>query len=223
MNDIENIKLNINEIFYSIQGESTLAGLPCVFIRLQGCNLRCDWCDTDYALEINKNENIKTCDEIINVVKSYSCNYVCLTGGEPLAQKDVVFLMDYFVENQYLVSLETNGSYLLENIDKRIKKVVDFKTPSSKMNKFNNFDNIDYLTLNDEVKFVVADYQDYLWSLDIIKRYNLLRKVNSVLMSTVFDRLDATELANWIMKDKIPIRLQLQLHKILWNPMQRGV
>lgn len=223
MKSIENILFNVNEIFYSIQGESTLAGLPCVFIRLQGCNLRCDWCDTDYALEIKKQEHIISFDDIIKKVKSYCCNFVCITGGEPLVQENVILLMNYFVDNKYIVSLETNNSYSLINIDKRVKKIVDFKPPSSKMSKGNNFDNINYLTINDEIKFVIADRQDYLWSKDIIKKYNLEELVNSVLMSTVFNRLDASKLAEWILQDNLHIRLQLQLHKILWDTNQRGV
>jgi len=223
MNSIKNIKLNINEIFYSIQGESTFAGLPCVFIRLQGCNLRCDWCDTDYALDIDEKKIIKSGKEIIEEVESYSCKFVCITGGEPLVQEDVIPLMNYFIENQYLVSLETNGSYLLKDVDKRVKKIVDFKPPGSKMSKHNNFENINYLTLNDEIKFVIADKQDYFWAKEIIDKYNLLKKVNSILMSVVFDRLNFSELANWILKDGLNVRLQLQLHKIIWDSNQRGV
>lgn len=223
MDILANIKLNISEIFSSIQGESTFAGLPCVFIRLQGCNLRCNWCDTPYALDSEQNKNMRFINSIINEVKSYDFNYVCITGGEPLAQKNVNILIDALIKGNYLVSLETNGSYSLENVNKKVVKIVDFKTPSSKMLKFNDFNNINFLTKKDEIKFVIADYDDFIWSMEKINKFDLLAKVNSVLMSAVFDRLEPSELAEWILNNNSSVRLQLQLHKYIWSADKRGV
>lgn len=214
---------NITEIFYSIQGESTFAGLPCVFIRLQGCNLRCSWCDTKYALNVKKERKRMNIDQILEKVKKYDCKNICVTGGEPLMQKGVSALLSILCNNGFRVALETNGFYSLKEIDKRVSKIVDFKCPGSKMQNKNNFENIEYLTRNDEVKFVIKDKEDYNWAKKIIIKHQLADKVNSVLLSPVFGKLEAKKLSKWITKDKLNVRLQLQIHKYIWNPEKKGV
>lgn len=215
--------LNITEIFFSIQGESTFAGLPCVFIRLQGCNLRCSWCDTKYALNVKKERNRMTIDQILEKVKKYECKNVCVTGGEPLMQKKVPELLSVLCNNAFNVALETNGFYSLKDIDKRVSKIVDFKCPGSKMQKKNNLDNIAYLTRKDEVKFVIKDKEDYNWAKKIILKHQLVEKVNSVLLSPVFGKLEPKKLSRWMTKDNLNARLQLQIHKYIWNPKKKGV
>ncbi len=220
---VENIILNISEIFYSIQGESSLAGMPCVFIRLQGCNMRCVWCDTDYSLDVKVKANLMTINEIADKVKDYNCNFICVTGGEPLMQKEVTQLLEYFCDKNYRVSLETNGYYSLENIDKRVKKVVDFKCPDSGMSKLNNFNNVNFINNNDEIKFVIASRKDYDWAKEVIDSYNLFGKTDNILMSVVFGKVEPKELAEWILQDNLKVRLQLQLHKFIWDPSLKGV
>jgi len=219
----EELKFNISEIFFSIQGESSLAGLPCVFIRLQGCNMRCVWCDTDYSLDVKVKGQLLSIEEIEQIVEKYNCNYICVTGGEPLMQSGTPKLLSYFCEKNYRVSLETNGYYNLSGIDSRVKKVVDFKCPDSGMSKLNNFDNIDYITDNDEVKFVIASKEDYEWSKEVIVKYKLLDRTDNILMSVVFGKVEPKELAEWILSDGLKVRFQLQLHKFIWEPNRRGV
>lgn len=214
---------NVSEIFYSIQGESTFAGLPCVFIRFQGCNLRCSWCDTPYALNVKKEKKRMSLDQILEKVKKYDCKNICITGGEPLMQKKTPDLLSILCNNGYTVSLETNGFYSLKDIDKRVSKIVDFKCPGSKMQKKNNFENIEHLTRKDEVKFVIKDKEDYNWAKKIIIKHQLPEKVNSVLLSPVFGKLEAKQLSKWMTKDNLNARLQLQLHKYIWNPKKKGV
>ncbi len=215
--------LNVSEIFYSIQGESTYAGLPCVFVRLQGCNLRCSWCDTEFALNAKKERKRLSSDEIIGNIKKYDCKYVCITGGEPLMQKKTSELLSLLCNNGFSVSLETNGFYSLGEIDKRVSKIVDFKCPGSKMQKKNNFANLEFLTKKDEIKFVIKDREDYKWARSVIIKNKLPEKVNSVLMSPVFGKLEPKQLSRWILKDDLKVRVQFQLHKYIWNPKKRGV
>jgi 7-carboxy-7-deazaguanine synthase len=219
----ETILYNVSEIFYSIQGESTYSGLPCVFVRMQGCNMRCSWCDTEYALEVKTIEKMMSIEEIISEIRKYNCNYICVTGGEPLMQKNISLLFPILFDNNFFVTLETNGHYLINDIDSRVIVIMDFKCPDSAMEKLNNFENINYLTKNDEVKFVISSRKDYEWAKKIILKYKLEKKVNAILMSTVFADLKHSELAKWILDDKLQVRLQLQLHKYIWDPQARGV
>jgi len=211
--------LKVNEIFYSIQGESSYAGLPCVFVRLTYCNLRCTYCDTEYSFYEGKDMTI---DEIIFEVKKYNCNLVEVTGGEPLVQKESLDLMKRLCDEGFKVLLETSGSLPIENVDKRVTIIMDLKTPSSKMMKKNLYSNIDFLKPDDEVKFVIGNREDYEWSKEIIEKYNLKDKCK-ILMGCVFGELSNVELATWILEDHLPVRFQIQLHKYIWEPERRGV
>ncbi len=211
--------LKTNEIFYSIQGESTYAGERCVFVRLTGCNLRCTYCDTEYAFYDGDELSV---DAIIEKVKSYNCNLVEITGGEPLLQEDVYLLMTKLCEDGFTVLLETSGSLSIENVDKKAINILDFKTPSSKMDKKNHFQNINFLKPNDEVKFVIGSREDYNWSKEIIEKYQLDQKVK-VLFSSVFGNVEHKELVEWILEDKLNVRYQLQMHKYIWDPNKTGV
>jgi len=213
--------LKINEIFYSIQGESLHAGMPCVFIRLTFCNLRCVYCDTEYAFYEGKDMGI---DQIIEQVKSFDCNLVEITGGEPLVQENVNILMTMLCSMDYEVMIETGGSLPIEKIDKRVKVIMDLKTPYSRMDSKNRFENIQYLKPMDEVKFVIGNREDYNWSKEIIRKYRLTEKVSQVSMSPVFGEVENIDLAGWILEDKLnKVRFQVQLHKYIWHPETRGV
>ncbi len=214
------MELKINEIFHSIQGESTKAGLPCVFVRLTYCNIRCVYCDTEYAFYEGVDKPI---DDIIAKVKSYDCKLVEVTGGEPLVQENVHVLMSRLSDLGYEVMLETGGSLPIENVDKRVKVIMDLKTPYSRMDKKNRYENIKHLKPIDEVKFVIGSREDYDWAKDILNKYDLLNKVEQVLFSPVFDKVENIELANWILEDKLNVRFQLQMHKYIWHPEERGV
>jgi len=218
-----NETLNINEIFFSIQGEGTRAGLPCVFVRMQGCMLRCKWCDTDYALELREIKNIMSIEEIINKIKSFNCNFVELTGGEPLAQENTIILARILCELGYEVAIETNGYSDISKLDSRVIKIMDLKCPASGMSKYNNFENIKYITKNDEVKFVIADENDFNWAIEIIQKFDLIKKVNSILVSPAFGLCEPKKLAEKVLNSGLNIRLQLQLHKYIWEPNTRGV
>ncbi len=214
--------LNINEIFYSIQGESTLAGLPCTFIRLQGCGLRCSWCDTPYALDVHEQANVLTLDEITATVERFGCTLVEITGGEPLEQPHVHDLMSHLCDKGFRVMVETGGYCDVKQIDPRVKKIVDFKCPSSGMVKRNFMQNIDCLTPDDEVKFVVGTEEDYLWTRALIIEHRLSERC-TVLLSPVFGVLEPVVLSQWLLRDHLDARLQLQMHKFIWHPEQRGV
>ena len=194
-------------------------GVPCVFIRLTYCNLRCSYCDTEYAFYEGKDISIK---DIIAEVKKYNCNLVEITGGEPLVQENVHDLMKQLCDNGYKVMIETGGSLSIKNIDKRVKIIVDLKTPSSKMMNKNLYDNIDFLKQDDEVKFVIGSREDYDWSKEIINKYNLTKKA-VILMSPVFNELQNIDLVKWILDDRLKVRFQIQLHKYIWHPETRGV
>ena len=211
--------LKINEIYYSIQGEGTKAGLPCVFVRLTFCNLRCTYCDTEYAFFEGKDFSI---GDIIQEIRAYNCSLVELTGGEPLVQEESLALMKQLADCSFRVLLETGGSLPIKNIDQRVKIIMDLKTPSSGMSKKNMYENISCLKKGDEVKFVIGSREDYLWSKDIIKKYDLDNKTE-ILFSVVFGKLLPVELVNWILEDKLNVRFQLQLHKFIWKPQERGV
>lgn len=205
--------LIINEIFFSIQGESTTIGLPTIFIRLTGCPLRCQYCDTEYAFHSGKKQSST---EILNNIKHYSTPYVTVTGGEPLAQKNCLSLLTLLLDNNYKVSLETSGAIDISNVDIRTKIIMDIKTPASKEVDKNLYTNFDSLKPSDEIKFVICDRNDYKWSKELIKQYNLINK-HTLLFSNSHTELSATELANWIIQDQLPVRMQTQLHKYLWG------
>ncbi len=212
--------LKINEIFYSIQGESTKAGLPCVFVRLTYCNIRCVYCDTEYAFYEGVD---RTIEEIISEVESFGCKLVEITGGEPLVQENVHILMKKLCDLGHEVLIETGGSLPIENIDKRVKVIMDIKTPYSRMEKKNRYENIQYLKPTDEVKFVIGSREDYEWVKEILGKYDLANKVEQVLLSPVFDKIENIELAEWILNDKLNVSFQLQMHKYIWHPETRGV
>jgi len=210
----------INEIYYSIQGEGTKVGEPCVFVRFTYCNLRCTYCDTEYAFYDGKEMSI---DDIIDEVKNFNCNLVEITGGEPLVQKeDCLELMKKLCDLNYNVMIETGGSISISEIDRRVKIIMDLKCPSSGMEKKNLYDNINYLKSNDELKFVIGNREDYNWSKEIIKKYSLEEKC-IILFSPVFDKIQPVEIVNWILKDNLKVRFQLQLHKYIWHPQTKGV
>jgi len=213
------IMLKINEIYYSLQGESTKAGLPCVFIRLTYCNLRCTYCDTEYAFYEGVDKSI---DDIIEEVSKYNCRLVEVTGGEPLIQNEVLPLMEKLCNRGYEVLIETGGSLPIENIDNRVKVIMDLKCPSSKMMKKNRYENIDHLKEIDEVKFVIGTREDYEWSKSIIEKFNLIDKCE-LLFSIVFGSLTPLMMAEWIIEDNLQVRFQLQMHKYIWKPDERGV
>jgi 7-carboxy-7-deazaguanine synthase len=205
--------LRITEIFFSIQGESQTVGLPTIFIRLTGCPLRCQYCDTAYAFKGGK---VLSIDEIIQKVKQYKTKNICITGGEPLAQVNSHNLITALCDMNYSVSIETSGALSVANIDRRAHIVMDLKTPGSREENKNLYTNIDYLKPDDEIKFVICDRSDYVWSCEIMHQYNLIDKAK-VLFSASWQQLNPTELADWIIQDGLEVRFQLQLHKILWN------
>jgi 7-carboxy-7-deazaguanine synthase len=211
--------LKINEIYFSIQGESSKAGLPCVFIRLTYCNLRCTYCDTEYAFYEGKDYSI---DEVVEQVKKYNCRLVEVTGGEPLFQKESYDLLKRLCEEKFEVLLETGGSLPIKEVDPSVKIIMDLKCPSSGMVKKNLYENIDCLKLSDELKFVVGSREDYEWSKEIINKYKLNNKCE-ILFSVVFGVLEPITLVNWILEDKLNVRFQLQMHKYIWDPLAKGV
>ncbi|MGH7412314.1 MAG: radical SAM protein [Candidatus Methylomirabilis sp.] len=211
--------LQVNEIFYSIQGESTYTGRPCVFVRLTACNLRCRWCDTEYAFYEG---GTLTVEQVLEQVRAYQCPLVEITGGEPLLQEEVYPLIDQLLFEGYEVLIETGGSLDVGRLDPRVVKIVDLKAPGSGMDRRNNLDNLQRLDRKDQVKFVVADRRDYEWAKAMMAEHALAEKAQ-VLFSPVFGELHPRELAEWILADRLPARLQIQLHKYLWDPNQRGV
>ena len=211
--------IKINEIYLSVQGESTHTGLPCIFIRLTGCNLRCSWCDTVYAFHEGKDMSI---DEILQKVANFGIHLVEITGGEPLMQDNVYILMRRLIEKGYKVMLETGGSISLERVPKDVIKIMDLKCPGSGEQEKNNLDNLKLLAPHDEVKFVILDRKDYEWSRDIIKKYKI-NETAHILISPVFDKLELKEMVKWILEDQLPVRLQTQLHKIIWDKNTIGV
>jgi 7-carboxy-7-deazaguanine synthase len=208
--------LRISEIFYSLQGESSRVGLPTVFIRLTGCPLRCVYCDTSYAFSGGVKMSF---DAIFKEVEKYQCGNVCVTGGEPLAQSECISLLAKLVDLGYCVSLETSGALDVSKVDSRVTKVMDLKTPSSGEMDKNRYENIAYLSAQDEVKFVIAGEEDYNWSKNILKQYDLTNHCY-VLFSPVADQQNPTQLAEKILEDKLAVRFQIQLHKLLWQDAQ---
>lgn len=208
--------MKICEIFASIQGESSLVGLPMIFVRVTGCNLRCSYCDTKYAYYEGVDMEV---DEIIREIKKYNLNYVEITGGEPLLQEEVYELIDMLVKN-YNVLIETNGSVSVEKINPKAKIIMDIKTPGSGMSDKNLIDNLRFLKKEDEIKFVLTNKEDYEWAKDFIKTHKI--NVKEILLSPAYGILSAEELAKWILKDSLTARLNLQLHKYIFGN-KRGV
>lgn len=214
------MQLNICEIFYSLQGESTFVGLPCIFIRLSGCNLNCSWCDTDYA---NQESLSMTFDQIIKEIASYNCNLVEVTGGEPLLQSNTPALISRLLDKNFQVLLETNGSKSIQNIHPDCIKILDIKGPSSNESESFLWENINLLNKHDELKFVIGSKEDYDFARDIIQ--NRLTKILSknIHLSPVFGQITPEKIAGWMLKDNLTARLSLQQHKIVWPRDKRGV
>lgn len=206
-------QLRITEIFYSLQGETSRVGLPTVFIRLTGCPLRCTYCDTAYAFTGGQNMGLA---DILRQVAEYAPRYVTVTGGEPLAQKNCLPLLCALCDAGYEVSLETGGALDISAVDARVMRVVDLKTPASGEEAKNRWENLESLTAHDEIKFVLCDENDYQWAKQTLLQHRLAEKC-PVLFSPAHGTLDATRLADWILRDRLPVRLQVQLHKLLWN------
>jgi len=211
--------MRVTEIFHSIQGESTFAGQPCVFVRLTGCPLRCTWCDTEYAFYGGSGQSI---EQILAKVESYGCRLVEVTGGEPLAQPESLTLITRLCERGFDVLIETSGAIDTAAVDARAHVILDVKCPGSGMSDRVHWPNLDRLTGKDEVKFVLTDRSDYDWACHVLAQYELASRC-PVLMSPVFGSLDVRQLAEWILADRLPVRLQLQLHKLIWAPDMRGV
>ena len=206
--------LRITEIFHSLQGESKTVGIPTVFVRLTGCPLRCQYCDTAYAFDGGE---LIELDAIKAVLEEVGCYYVTVTGGEPLAQPNCLPLLELLCDAGYNVSLETSGAMPIEQIDKRVSIVMDLKTPASKEVDKNRYENIAFLKPADQVKFVICDEKDYLWSKAKLDQYDLGAKVNEILFSPSFEEIEPAQLAEWILRDKLKIRMQMQLHKQIWG------
>ena len=212
--------LTVNEIFYSIQGESTRAGEPCVFVRLTACDLRCSWCDTPYAFYEGRKMSV---DEVVSAVDGYGCPLVEITGGEPLLQQDVYPLMERLLDTGRTVLLETGGHRPIAQVPRDVIKVVDVKCPCSGEASKNDWSNLAALAPHDQVKFVIQDRADYEYARDVIQRHCLAAKAAAVLLSPVHGVLDPRTLSEWMLADRLPARLQLQLHKFIWSPTARGV
>ena len=210
--------LKINEIFYSIQGESSKSGLPCVFVRLTYCNLRCSYCDSEYSFYEGEDMSI---NQILKKIKDYNCNLIEITGGEPLLQKECIDLMNKLIEKKYDVMLETGGSLPIQDVPKEVIKIIDFKCPSSNMHQKNKWSIVEDLQSHDEIKFVIGNAEDYDWAKKQITKYNLYN--NNILFSPVHDVLDPKILSEWVLKDSMKVRIQLQLHKYIWDPETKGV
>ena len=219
MYNLLNMKLKVNEIYYSIQGESSYTGLPCIFIRLTYCNLRCTYCDSEYTFHDGNNMSI---NDILETIRQYSCKLVEVTGGEPLVQKECITLLKKLVDLDYEVLLETSGSLTIKDVPKQVINIIDFKCPSSGMKKKNHWDNINYLKPNDEVKFIIEDREDYEWAKMKIRQYNLNKK-SKILMSPSYNKIEEKEIVDWILKDNLNVKFQIQLHKIIWKDTDRGV
>jgi 7-carboxy-7-deazaguanine synthase len=213
-------KLTVNEIYQSVQGESTWAGLPCVFVRLTFCDLRCTYCDTEYAFYEGKKRPL---DEIVAAVRAFGCPLVEVTGGEPLLQPACVPLLTMLCEAGFDVLLETSGAHDIGAVDPRVHRIMDLKTPSSGECGRNLYANIAHLTSRDEVKFVIGSREDYQWAREKMREYGLAAKVKAVLFSPVFGKIAPADMVAWMLEDKVPARFQLQMHKFIWEPRARGV
>lgn len=219
MIDSSNI-LYLTEIFSSVQGETSFTGVPTTFIRLSACNLRCSWCDTSYSFQRGTPWKL---EEIIHDVKQRGSTHICITGGEPLLQKNVYPLMETLCNQGFILSLETGGSLPITQVDSRVHVILDIKCPGSGMHAKNEWSNLSQMQSKDEIKFVLAHAQDYEYAKAICAEYNLYSKVKHVLFSPVHQQLDPKELVAWILRDRLPVRLNLQMHKYIWDPLKRGV
>jgi len=217
---MENETLYVSEIFESAQGETSKAGLMTSFVRLSGCPFRCVWCDSAYTYERGEPWTI---DNICAELTRMGWIHVCVTGGEPLAQDPIFSFLKTLVAKGFQVSLETSGGIPTKGVHEKVKIILDIKCPGSGVSDKNDWSNIDNLRTTDEIKFVVLDRADYEWTKQTIKKYSLFSKVDNVLISTVWDRLSPDELIAWMVKDKLPARLNLQIHKYIWDPEMRGI
>ncbi len=211
-------ELRINEIFFSLQGESSRVGLPTVFVRLTGCPLRCGYCDTAYAFHEGKTRMIA---DVLAEVAQHKTKYVCVTGGEPLAQRNCLTLLSRLCDASYSVSLETSGAIDIAEVDARVSRIMDIKTPGSQESEKNLWENLAQLTANDEIKFVITSEFDYTWSKALLAEKSL-DKICPVLFSPSFTEVSPAQLAEWILRDQLPVRMQVQLHKVIWGET-RGV
>ena len=215
MDNLNNTILNITEIFYSLQGEAKEVGIPTVFVRLTGCPLRCNYCDTAYAF---KGNNPLSIQHILDEIAQYNTQYVCVTGGEPMAQSNCLKLLDALIDNDYKVSMETSGSIDIAPVNSKVSIVMDIKTPSSTEEHQNRYENLSILKNKDQLKFVIASRSDFDWCTEILENHEV---ESEVLFSPVYESLKPVELADWILEKKLNVRLQVQLHKILWGD-QKG-
>ena len=215
MDNLNNTTLNITEIFYSLQGEAKEVGIPTVFVRLTGCPLRCNYCDTTYAF---KGNNPLSIQHILDEIAQYNTQYVCVTGGEPMAQSNCLKLLDALIDNDYKVSMETSGSIDIAPVNSKVSIVMDIKTPSSTEEHQNRYENLSILKNKDQLKFVIASRSDFDWCTKILENHEV---ESEVLFSPVYESLRPVELADWILEKKLNVRLQVQLHKILWGD-QKG-
>jgi len=215
MDNLNNTTLNITEIFYSLQGEAKEVGIPTVFVRLTGCPLRCNYCDTAYAF---KGNNPLSIESIMEQIAKYNTHYVCITGGEPMAQSNCLILLDTLIEAGYKVSMETSGSIDISPVNNKVSVVMDLKTPSSTEQSQNRYENISLLESKDQLKFVIASRSDFDWCCSILENYDVL---SDVLFSPVYESLKPVDLADWILEKQLNVRLQVQLHKLLWGD-QKG-
>jgi 7-carboxy-7-deazaguanine synthase len=212
--------LVVNEIFYSVQGESTHAGRPCAFVRLTACNLRCNYCDTEYAFHEGRKMAVA---EVVAQLAGYQCPLVEITGGEPLLQEGVYPLCAALLDSGIQVLIETSGAVDISGLDPRVIRIMDLKCPGSGEAQHNLWSNLTHLTRRDEVKFVISDRTDYEWTRAVITERSLAGRVNAILLSPAFGRIAPASLAAWMLEDRLPARLQLQMHKYIWSPTARGV
>ena len=213
-------KIRLTEIYQSIQGESSFVGKRFIFVRLTGCNLRCSYCDTEYSFYGGKNHSI---GDILNIINDFNCNLVEITGGEPLLQKGVISLMTNLCDKGKTVLIETSGNRDISMIDPRVHVIMDLKTPSSGESHNNRYENIKHLKTKDEVKFVIGSEEDYVWSRDKLISEKLNELCGNVIFSPVFAQLEYSKIVDWIVRDGLDVTFQLQLHKFIWNPTEKGV
>lgn len=218
---LNQIKLRVSEIFYSIQGESRFAGYPCVFIRLQGCNARCVWCDTPYAQDIDGGKIVSGV-EIYEALNSYKCNFIEFTGGEPLLQENIYQLMELLLAASYQIAVETSGTVDVSRLNKEVIKIMDFKCPSSGMESKNVYTNIQHITKKDELKFVIGSREDFDFAVALIEKYHLINRVYVINFSPVAGQIEPAELAEWVLKYGKNVKLMLQMHKYIWDPNERA-
>jgi len=211
--------MRVTEIFHSVQGESTFSGLPCVFVRLTGCPLRCTWCDTDYAFFGGSERSL---DEVLGKIRSFGCSLVEVTGGEPLSQTETIILLHRLCQEGFTVLLETSGAVDTAAVDPSVRIILDVKCPGSGMTERMHWPNVERLRPQDEAKFVIQDQIDYNWAKSILDRFRLTERC-PVLFSPVFGTLDPRDLTEWMLADRLPVRFQLQMHKYIWAPDMRGV